>query len=111
MFDLSQLFTGDAFVKALEKSTGQKATDAAFKKIKKMWTELNWLSMVQAYVRKMEEHLEAASGLCQSAGIDYFISPTDRPLDLALYDFLSTRARRAAGPARTGINPNVRSAS
>ncbi len=63
------------------------------------------------YVRKIQQHLEAASALCQSAGIDYFLSPTDRPFDLALYDFLTTRARRAAGPARTGTNPNVRSAT
>lgn len=63
------------------------------------------------YVRKMQAHLDAASTLCQSAGIDYFLSPTDRPFDLALYDFLTTRARRSAGPAQTGRNPNARSAS
>ena len=62
------------------------------------------------YLDKLREHLDAAGALCQSAGIDYFLSPSDRPFDLALYDFLSTRARRAAGPARTGTNPNVRSA-
>lgn len=63
------------------------------------------------YLKKIQRHLDAASALCQSAGIDYFLSPTDRPFNLALYDFLSTRARRAAGPARTGTNPNVRSAT
>jgi uncharacterized protein (DUF58 family) len=63
------------------------------------------------YRRRVEEHNEAASALCQASGIDYFLSPTDRPLDLALYDFLTSRARRSAGPARTGTNPNVRSAS
>lgn len=63
------------------------------------------------YRRRMAEHMEAASSLCQSAGIDYHLAPTDRPLDLALYDFLTSRARRSAGPARTGTNPNVRSAS
>lgn len=63
----------------------------------------------KAYLQKMRRHLDAASTLCQSAGIDYFLSPTDRPFDLALYDFLTTRNRRRAGPART--NPNTRSAS
>ncbi|MGI9242360.1 MAG: DUF58 domain-containing protein [Verrucomicrobiales bacterium] len=65
----------------------------------------------KAYRQRIADHLEAASALCQAAGIDYFFSPTDRPLDLSLYDFLTTRARRAAGPARTGTNPNVRSAT
>ena len=65
----------------------------------------------KGYRRRIGEHMEAAGSLCQSSGIDYFLSPTDRPLDLALYDFLAARARKAAGPARTGTNPNVRSAS
>ena len=65
----------------------------------------------RGYQRRIREHLDAASTLCQGAGIDYFLSPTDRPFDLALYDFLTTRSRRPAGPARTGTNPNVRSAT
>ena len=63
------------------------------------------------YVRRMAEHMEAASALCQSSGIDYYRAPTDRPLDIALHDFLTSRSNRSAAPARTGINPNVRSAS
>ena len=59
----------------------------------------------------MADHMEAASVLCQSNGIDYYRAPTDRPLDLALHDFLTSRSTRSAAPARTGTNPNVRSAS
>ena len=62
------------------------------------------------YVAKMAAHMEAASALCQAAGIDYFRVPTDRPFDRALYEFLTTRSRRASGAGRTGTNPNVRSA-
>ena len=62
------------------------------------------------YLQKFQRHLDAASALCQSAGIDYFLCPTDRQFDLALYEFLTARARRASGPSRTGTNPNVRSA-
>jgi uncharacterized protein (DUF58 family) len=61
------------------------------------------------YKERLEEHLTAARGICQRSGIDYVLNPTDRPFDLALYDFLSSRARRGSTPTRT--NPNLRRAS
>ena len=63
------------------------------------------------YRERLDAHLEAAAAICQRSGIDYFLSPTDRPLDLALFDLLTSRSHRAASPSRTRTNPNMRRAS
>ena len=63
------------------------------------------------YRDRLNAHLEAAAAICQRSGIDYYLSPTDRPLDLALFDLLTSRSHRAASPARTRANPNRRRAS
>jgi uncharacterized protein (DUF58 family) len=59
----------------------------------------------QGYRERLEEHLEAAASICRRTGIDYFLSPTDRPLDLALFDFLASRSRRGSRPVRANTNP------
>lgn len=56
------------------------------------------------YCEKMNAHLEAAHALCQRAGIDYFLSTTDRAFDLALFDFLTVRSHRSASPVRRKTN-------
>ena len=47
-----------------------------------------------SYKRMLNKHLAKAKSTCQNLGIDYHLFPTDRPLDLALLDFLQDRMRR-----------------
>jgi len=61
------------------------------------------------YLERFGEHQEALRGICRRTGIDFVLSPSDRPLDLALYDFLSSRTRRGPDPGRA--RPNLRRAS
>jgi uncharacterized protein (DUF58 family) len=56
------------------------------------------------YCGKIKAHLEAAGALCQRAGIDYFFSSTERPFDLALFEFLTARSQRTASPVRRKTN-------
>ena len=56
------------------------------------------------YLEKFSAHQEAAAALCQRNGIDYFLSSTERPFDLALFDFLTSRSHRAASPVRRKTN-------
>ena len=44
--------------------------------------------------RKMEAHIDALRSKSQSAGIDYFLITTDRPLDTALREYLAIRQGR-----------------
>ena len=46
-----------------------------------------------SYKRMLNKHLAKAKSTCQNLGIDYHLFPTDRPLDLALLDFLQDRMR------------------
>lgn len=60
------------------------------------------------YRERLDEHLAAIQAACGSHGIDYYRLTTDRPLELALLDFLSGRNRtgrrvqRASRPAGRG---------
>lgn len=56
------------------------------------------------YCEKIKAHLEAANSLCQRASIDYFFSSTERPFDLALFDFLTVRSQGVASPVRRKTN-------
>lgn len=56
------------------------------------------------YLERFAAHQEELGGICRRAGIDLLTVPTDRPLDLALYDFLSSRSRRGPDPGRTRTN-------
>ena len=47
-----------------------------------------------SYKRMLNKHLAKAKSTCQNLGIDYHLFATDRPLDLALLDFLQDRMRR-----------------
>ncbi len=49
------------------------------------------------YLRRFEEHSRAIDKACSSLGIDFYQFPTDRPLELALFDFLHARMRRGKG--------------
>ena len=57
------------------------------------------------YRAKLREHLDAAEAICGRNGIDYQLCPTDRPLDLALYDLLSARGHKTATATRANLNP------
>lgn len=46
------------------------------------------------YVRKLSEHLEALRGICQRLGASLVQLDTAHPLELALFDFLRSRASR-----------------
>ena len=47
------------------------------------------------YLRKLEVHTAAARQCCEHLGITYHSLNTDRPLELALFDFLRSRMQRA----------------
>jgi uncharacterized protein (DUF58 family) len=46
------------------------------------------------YQRRLDEHLVAVRGICQRLGISHVQLSTAQPLELALFDFLKTRADR-----------------
>jgi uncharacterized protein (DUF58 family) len=46
------------------------------------------------YKRMLDKHLAKTKSVCQNLGIDYHLFATDRPFDLALFDFLHHRMRR-----------------
>jgi len=46
------------------------------------------------YRPKMDAHIADLRSRAQGAGMDYFVLPTDRPLDEALAEYLSIRQRR-----------------
>jgi hypothetical protein len=46
------------------------------------------------YVRKLEAHCAALRAACQRLGIAYHQLSTERPLELALFDFLRERMQR-----------------
>ena len=45
------------------------------------------------YQSRLNGHQEAIQSTCQNLGIDYRVMATDRPLELALLDFLICRIR------------------
>ena len=46
------------------------------------------------YRRKLDAHTAAARAICEKLGISYHHFTTDRPLELALFDFLRARMQR-----------------
>jgi hypothetical protein len=46
------------------------------------------------YKRMLDKHLAKTKSVCQDLGIDYHLFATNRPFDLALFDFLQHRMRR-----------------
>ena len=51
------------------------------------------------YQRQMNEHQEAVATLCEGLGIAFHSLTTDRPMELALHDFLASRAGQAGSAA------------
>jgi uncharacterized protein (DUF58 family) len=52
------------------------------------------------YLRKLEAHCDALRATCQRLGIACHRLATDRPLELALFDFLRERSQRGRGTKR-----------
>lgn len=53
----------------------------------------------QEYLRRIQEHCAAVRTACHRLGVEYQLAATDRPLELALFEFLAQRARKRGGPA------------
>lgn len=45
------------------------------------------------YLTQIKAHLEAVSRLMEQSGVDYWLADTSRPLDYALFEYLSRRER------------------
>lgn len=54
------------------------------------------------YLQQLQEHCRAIRRSCERTGAEYHFLPTDRPLELALYDFLARREGRAGRRAARG---------
>ena len=48
----------------------------------------------QEYRAKMDAHIADLRARCRGAGLDYFLLPTDRPLDAALREYLTIRHKK-----------------
>jgi len=57
------------------------------------------------YLKKLGAHNAAAQATCQKLGISYYRFATDRPLELALHDFMRGRAGRGNKAKRSGSYP------
>ncbi len=57
------------------------------------------------YQRRFNEHAAAIDTACANLGIDYYQLTTDRPLELALFDFVQSRMRRGRQIRRQGLVP------
>ncbi len=54
------------------------------------------------YLKKLAAHNAAARSACQKLGINYHTFTTDRPLELALFDFLRSRMQQGKRIKRAG---------
>jgi len=46
------------------------------------------------YLKRLESHLSSVEAICQKLGMSYHRFATDRPLELALFDFMRSRSQR-----------------
>ena len=58
------------------------------------------------YLKKLEAHNARAKGICEKLGIAYRRFATDRPLELALFDFLRARMERGKKLKRGETRPS-----
>ena len=54
------------------------------------------------YRRRLEAHLSEVGAICRDLGISDHRFTTDRPFELALFEFFTDRSRRKRGPRRRG---------
>jgi len=60
-------------------------------------------SIRREYLRRFGDHASAMEKICGNLGIDYYQFTTDRPLELTLFDFVSSRFRRGKHISRRGL--------
>jgi uncharacterized protein (DUF58 family) len=60
------------------------------------------------YLKKMQTHLELARQICDKLGVSYHQWTSDRPLELALFDFLKARMQRGKRASGSRRNPGAR---
>jgi uncharacterized protein (DUF58 family) len=58
----------------------------------------------EEYRRRFREHGEAVQAVCRKLGASHHLLATDRPLELALFDFLQARMRRGRQVRTRGAN-------
>jgi uncharacterized protein (DUF58 family) len=61
----------------------------------------------QRYLERFGEHAAAIGRACSRLGIDFYGLATDRPLELALFDFLNSRLRRGRQTVRRRSRPTA----
>lgn len=54
----------------------------------------------EKYQERLQKHLERIQATCEKLGVIYELCPTDRPLEVALSEFMLQRQRLKAGSAR-----------
>jgi uncharacterized protein (DUF58 family) len=54
-----------------------------------------------AYLKKFEAHRAFIRSACERQGIEYHECPTDKPLEVLLFDFISVRTRQGAARRKT----------
>lgn len=54
----------------------------------------------EGYLKRFNDHCASVRRSCERHGVEYQWLPTDKPMESALYDFLSVRHARKAGPTR-----------
>jgi uncharacterized protein (DUF58 family) len=59
------------------------------------------------YLKRLEAHRAFIRRACERQGIDYHWCPTDRPLEMTLFDFLSVRTRQGIAHRRTSASRNA----
>jgi hypothetical protein len=52
------------------------------------------------YLKKLNAHIDALRALCDRHHIEYRLTPTDQPLELALFDFVRGRKDQGGQPMR-----------
>jgi len=52
------------------------------------------------YLNKLNAHIAAVRSVCKKLGVGYRHFATDRPLELALFDFLRERMQRGKGTVK-----------
>jgi uncharacterized protein (DUF58 family) len=55
----------------------------------------------EGYLKRLAEHRDFIRRACDRQGIEYHWCPTDRPLEVALFDFLALRTRQGFAYRRT----------
>lgn len=61
---------------------------------------VNPMQVRDRYLQRLNEHSGSIRRSCERSGVEYHFLSTDRPLELALFDFLSARSRLAKAAAR-----------